>query len=181
MSHNKKGLELSLVSLGSDVAFCPNSNHSYDPEFADERAVLADGCDILAESSALRFIVTVFGERWPVDLATDLAVVLEQLPDTLHALREGRSAVLDFYEQGIERVLLFSGGDEKTIDLRCKSRHPGWKPGEPNASLDRDETIAMLQSLGTDFADLLSQACSDLAGHPWLRAWQSRLESNVRN
>ncbi len=56
------GVQLALTYSGGEIASCPESNHSYDPEFDDERSIIGDGCEILAASSALTFLVIAFGE-----------------------------------------------------------------------------------------------------------------------
>ncbi len=170
-------IKLALVYSGSGVDHCPESNHSYDSEFDDERSVIGDGCEVLARLSTMRFLVNAFAQdHWLVDVETDLAVILEQLPNVLSELREGRPTILDFYEQGLERALIFAG-EGVSVEIRCRSQHPTWKFDRATIFMKRSEVIAMLQKLGDDFVDFLEQACRNLADHPWLREWQRKLRS----
>jgi hypothetical protein len=78
---------------------------TYDPELDNITSVLTDICEALAEEGSVRFVVDGFGQDpWPVDVRTDLPVVIEQVPAVLKALRSGFSTSLGFYEQGIQRV-----------------------------------------------------------------------------
>lgn len=62
----------------------------YEDGVDDVRSILCDVCDALAGSSSADFIVSGFGqERWPVDVRTDLAVFLEQLPNALASVESG--------------------------------------------------------------------------------------------
>ncbi len=175
-SSANSGILLTLAYSGGEIVCCPQATHSYDVEFDDERSVISDCCEVLSASSGLSFLVIAFGEeRWPVDMETDLAVILEQLPRVLCALRERRTTPLDFYEQGIERELVFTG-DGDIVKIECNSHHPTWKADGASRSMKRTEMIGMLEKLGTDFMHFLAQACSDLASHAWLRVWHRSLE-----
>ena len=70
-------------------------------------SVLQDICELLEEEGTISFFVSGFGDpNWPLDIATDLCVILEQLPLALTKLaNETGEFELDFYEQGVERRL----------------------------------------------------------------------------
>jgi len=63
----------------------PFPTRKYHPELDDVRSILNDVCDWLQPHA--RFTVSGFGQaQWPVDVRTDLCVLLEQLPRALLAL-----------------------------------------------------------------------------------------------
>lgn len=63
-----------------------------------------DACDAL-DGWADLLISGCGQERWPVDVRTHLAVLLEQLPDVLKAIAARESAEIYLYEQGVDRLL----------------------------------------------------------------------------
>lgn len=98
-------MHIELVLTRSAVP--PMAVRAYDPEFDDVRSILMDVCDVL-EGNAVFSVSGFRQDVWPVDVRTDLAVFIEQLPEILAALESGRAAVLDFYEQGVERTIGFT-------------------------------------------------------------------------
>ena len=89
--------EIDLSNLSHD----PFPTRTYHLELDDVRSILNDVCDWLQPHA--RFIVSGFGQaRWPVDVRTDLCVLLEQLPSALLALASDAPFEIDFYEQGIQ-------------------------------------------------------------------------------
>jgi hypothetical protein len=89
----------------SDLDRTPSYNNQYD----DATSVIMDLCDILQEREIIYFRVKGFGQdTWLVDVATDLASILEQLPEVIDSINKNNyRCYLDFYEQGIERKLVF--------------------------------------------------------------------------
>lgn len=173
---SEKTLRLALDAADADLFICDEKSHLYEDDVDDERSVIEDACALLARSSGIRFVVTGFSyEPWPVDIETDLPVVLEQLPEAVTALRDNRNAAIDFYEQGLERVLVL-GGQSAAVEIECLSRHTKWQAHPARISIDRKELLAMLVKLGTDFCEILSDACRELAANPWLAEWRRRLE-----
>jgi hypothetical protein len=67
-------------------------------------------CEIFHETKAVTFAVSGFRQgALPVDCWADRSVVMEQLTDILRKILQGDwHFVLDFYEQGFEREILFS-------------------------------------------------------------------------
>lgn len=60
-----------------------------------------DVCVAFGDTGAFDLRVSGFGgERWPVDVATDLATILVQLPEALAASSHGQALSLNFFEQG---------------------------------------------------------------------------------
>lgn len=148
------------------------ASYDYDEQLDDVRSVIADACELLAMSEGIAFVVHGFSDQaWSVDVATDLAVVLEQLPEALEALREASDFTIDFYEQGVERALDFHGEGEE-IEIECRSGHRTWRPDPQTITIRRDELTRMLRRLAEDFCKLLGSVCQELAEHPWLREWK---------
>lgn len=159
------------ILLNSRVPIAPlPGTHDYVPDLDGITSLLSDACESLEDTGQIRFEVIGFGEeRWPVDVGTDLAIVIEQIPAVLDALARGESATLGFYEQGVERVLdMMPHGGEVTV--YCGSML-AWQP-EPNTiHMPIDELQAMLQQFLESFADLVRQRRPDLFEHPWFRSW----------
>src|SRR5471032_2614651 len=107
-------IEISLIE-NKTIPNLPGKN--YDPELDDIRSILIDVCEAL--SNYVQFNVSGFGQdNWPVDVATDLAVFLEQLPYFMIAISAGENFELQFYEQGIR-------SEERRVGKECRSR---WSP-----------------------------------------------------
>ena len=70
----------------------------------DAHSVIANVCQVIADLECGRFAVGGFGDDdWPVDERTDLAVLLEQLPEAINSVQGNitNSFVVDFFEQGV--------------------------------------------------------------------------------
>lgn len=150
---------------------------SYDLELDNVASVLNDICESLSENGSVRFLVSGFGQKqWPVDIYTDLAVVVEQVPAVLKALRNGKSAILGFYEQGIQRVLSMDPAGVETI-VECQSM-TSWQP-EPSAiRMESAKLLEMLETFLDEFVDRGRQCCPAVVRHPWFREWLGEDLSN---
>ena len=172
---NTNGLVLALETSTLRIECCKEV-HTYDPILDDLTSVVCDSCEVLARSSGIRFVVMFDDDPWSVDVHTDLAVILEQLPAAVRALKTSRSATIDFYEQGVQRQLEFSG-EGGLVEARCGSAHPNWEAPGTVLQLERGPTVTMLTELGNDFHHLLRQACPELAAHEWIREWRAALDA----
>jgi hypothetical protein len=141
-------------------------------ELDDAVAILISICDVFESSEIVSFFVSGFGqERWPVNCRTDLATIIEQIPNILEKIREGEfSFQLDFYEQGIERQLLFEQ-DSSLIKVTCVSR-TNWIPNPSSISMERHEVSTMFESLYSNFLEYSKVFCIDLAKNPLLDDWK---------
>jgi hypothetical protein len=140
----------------------------YDPALDDIRSILADIC--LAIGPEGDFVVSGFGQsKWPVDVATDLLVLLEQLPSLVRSISSGLPARLDFYEQGIERALVFTP-IEDDYDLLCESRSE-WQPNPRTERVSRADLLRMLLAVRDGFLELVRRSAPELEHHPWVVAW----------
>ncbi|MBK6698053.1 MAG: hypothetical protein IPG50_38595 [Myxococcales bacterium] len=110
-------------------------------------------CDDLQEAG-LKFVVEGFREPWPVDVATDLLIVLEQLPTVEKQLLAGTPAALDFYEQGIERSLAITVHDDMAAVART-GLTAAIAPGDEVLPLR--ELLTQLVTLRRDFAALVGR------------------------
>lgn len=157
------------IDLGQTERF-PELPLRYKEELDDVRSILSDICEALADTSSADFIVTGFGqERWPVDVRTDLPVFLEQLPKALTSVELGSSFSLDFYEQGIERIIHFEcTGDE--YSARCESQ-TDWKPQPAIETISRLELRKMLSDVRQGLMQILLLHAPRVAAHPWVRDW----------
>lgn len=142
--------------------------HEYDPDLDCITSLLAEACEWLAETGDLAFVAHgCDGERWPVDVFTDLPVVVEQVPQALSNLRNVGAAELGFYEQGIEKLVRLSvSGSELRIECRGLV---GLKCGSETMLVA--DGIAMLERFLSDFVEAVRAACPALASHDWFVAW----------
>jgi hypothetical protein len=105
----------------------------YDAELDDVRSIFSDICQFIDRNG--EFIVSGFGqERWPVDVVTDLPVLLEQMPSIVSAMRDGKATELDFYEQGIERSISFSPSSSGYL-ATCTSQTDWHQMQQPSWSM----------------------------------------------
>ncbi|MET3496457.1 hypothetical protein [Variovorax boronicumulans] len=145
----------------------------YDPDDDDVRSIVMDLCGALDESAD--FLIAGFGQaRWPVDVRTDLAVFLEQLPDAVQALRARQAAVIDLYEQGIERTLEFLPPGDRCA-VRCISR-TDWAPDPEVEELDITALDDMLLAVRDEFLKVLAQLAPSVVGHPWIAGWRQAMD-----
>ena len=146
----------------------PLTIRTYDPELDDVRSILGDVCEWLEPHA--EFVVSGFGQdRWPTDVRTDLLVLLEQLPGALHTLASGAPFEIDFYEQGIQRKVVFTPAEDAYL-AKCLS-YGTWEPNPAVERIERDSLEAMLVMLREQFMRLLRMASPDLAEHPWIQSW----------
>ncbi|WP_153558677.1 hypothetical protein [Roseimaritima sediminicola] len=143
----------------------------FDPEYDDARSVIASICDGLDEAGTATFIVSGFGDSaWPFDVATDLVTLIEQLPEALTVLelRSGEFRI-DFYEQGIERLIFFNCSGDVT-ELRCQSR-TDWEPSPNEMRVRSSELAAMLSAVYRQFMNVAMATPMPDAARKALTEW----------
>lgn len=141
---------------------------TYDAKEDDVRSILMDVCRAIGRRS--QFMVSGFGQnRWPMDVETDLTVFLEQLPSVLHAVHEGATTAIDFYEQGIERKISLEPVGQKYL-AACTS-WTDWQPNPVIEELSSEELARMLLTAKDAFMHTLADMAPELAGHLWIRQW----------
>jgi hypothetical protein len=151
-------------------------------DFADLRALsqydqlvhtLAAQCAALSDSGAVRFSVSGFGdEHWPVDVRTDLAVILEQLPEVSAGLREdGKVFQLNFFEQGIERYL--TGKREGTnVTFECTTMNRRWRPEPTVETMPLADARTMFQSLVDNYCRAVTRVCPWTTDEQVFQSWK---------
>lgn len=138
----------------------------------DVMAILIYIGEVFELSGKISFIVSGFGqEKWPVDCKTDLVTVIKSIPVILKKMGEGIfSFKLDFYEQGIERQLVF---EEETgaVRVTCISR-TSWLPNPDTIFMSKIEVITMIESFYSNFLDFSSLLCRDLVENSLFKEWK---------
>ena len=129
-------------------------------------------CDVLQELCIAKFEVGGFGQHsWPVDVRTDLAVFIEQLPDSINCCNEGSRVEfeIDFYEQGVERCLAFEPRD-KEWKVVCRSC-TDWTPLPKYETVPFSKLSEMLSEIRGTFLELASATLSEPMHRQRVRNW----------
>lgn len=127
----------------------------FDSDLDCIESMLMNVCEQIDNDKECEFQISGFGEsRWPVDVDTDLVTFLEQLPLAIRQVSRKKSFSIDFYEQGIERVLMFSHVDEEWI-VKCESK-TDWNPSIELYSFSSKELENMLDSNMTNFLNYVA-------------------------
>lgn len=150
----------------------PSRQWNPTPEFnlsEEYDSLVMDCCGLLSQTDA-RFHVSGFGQSsWPVDVSYDLSTVMEQLPDAVDMLRKGGHAEIDFYGQGVERLIEFSP-QEAQIAVRCTSRLD-WTPGPDVEFAPRDDVDRLLTGLAQSFKVALDRTSPGMAALEPFSGW----------
>lgn len=148
----------------------PRPERRYDPEHDNIMSLLADVGEALASDRTIRFKVSGFGDdAWPVDIRTDLVVVVQQVPAAIASLRSARELDLDFFEQGVERFI--HGAVRGTsVTLTCRS-FTKWEPNPSTVEMEVEPLLAMLVAFLAEFESLLGACCPWAPSHPWVVDW----------
>lgn len=152
---------------------------SYNDQDDDANSVIIDLCDILEETGIVRFRVGGFGQdTWPVDVAFDLASILEQLPEVIDSIyKKHYPFYLHFYEQGIQRQLVFEKTD-KLLKISCYSG-TSWEPSPSFISVNEEYVLSMLLNLKETFVQVVKKICPELSTSDLFTAWCSNHPSEV--
>jgi uncharacterized protein YjbI with pentapeptide repeats len=149
----------------------------YDPARDNEIVgLLIHLCGALHETGAARFYVIAFDDRpWPVSVRRDLSVVLEQLSGVLAALRSSADEFeLDFFEQGIERNLLFHRTPSNWLTVEYSS-NLDWNPPRSVENIDAADLERQIVELVESFVRAAQVVCPAAAGSPVFREWLNGL------
>ena len=142
----------------------------YDPELDNLGSILRDICDVL-ETAGVCFTVRVCSDDdWPVTVTTDLVVVLEQIGDVLASLARNQECTLDFYEQGVERIVTFTPRNEDML-IQCNDMITKPSSTTKRLTTPRDPVLRELLSLVDDFLRASSICSPHLTKHPWFVEW----------
>lgn len=136
----------------------------------DYETLVMEACSVLAEAGRSTFHIGGFGsDEWPLDVAYDLSVFMDQFPSLLMAVRGRREVEVDLYSQGIERTLTFCPSGDCVI-IRCDSR-TNWVSNPKCESIAQSELVAMLSKLAEDFAGGLKAINSELSDVAPFERW----------
>ncbi|WP_208031546.1 hypothetical protein [Streptomyces cyanogenus] len=143
---------------------------THDLDLAEDyESLVMDACELLAETDC-RFHVSGFGQdAWPVDISYDLSSVIEQLPQARTALGRKERALIDFYGQGVERVISFHPVGEQ-VTMTCTTR-TDWIPDPATETASLPDVEDMLAALAHDFRRALDRACPDIAAREPFAQW----------
>jgi hypothetical protein len=140
------------------------------PDLSDIGSVLQAVCRCLKGRG--KFVVTGFDAAdWPVDVKTDLSVFLEQAPALLQFATNysKRPFILSFYEQGIERDLIFTWeGDLIVVSCKPWTR---WKPIIDQITVTSKDLREMLSVLVANLVDAANKYCPNLSETIEFRQW----------
>lgn len=151
----------------------------YDDTIENIQSILNDICDAMAENSDNEFEVGGFGEEnWPVDIRTDLPIFLEQLPEIINSVIAHSEFVIDFYEQGIQRKVVFQPTTEGYC-VKCES-FTAWKPKPNSIQISAVDVHHMLFTFRTNFLEFVNSKAPRLANHPWFLRW-AELQPGARH
>lgn len=166
--------ELPTLSRPSRLDVRPRGPLSAHDELV---SVLRDQCRALHRTGRVHFYVGGFGQAtWPVDVSTDLAVVLEQLPGVMVGLREeGQVFQLNFFEQGIERYLT-GVLRSANVTFECISLQPNWTPKPGIEVVAVTEAVEMFRELSETFRSAVSGVCPWLSEEPAFQLWTQCVE-----
>lgn len=145
----------------------------YDEQYDDERSVLDDLCEILARTEIASFEVAGFGQdQWPVTVGTDLAVLLEQVPNAIRFMsKQDYPVYLDFYEQGIQRQLILERLN-RVAHLSCISG-TSWRPEPQSIIVDERHFQKQLLDLQTTFIWSMEVICPILTSSQLFFYWKN--------
>lgn len=154
----------------TDHDFPQIAERRYNEEMDDVTTLFTDICEALAEAEIAWFRVSGFGQDlWKVDVRTDLPVLLEQLPEAIAAAAAGSSFILDFYEQGIERRLVFIPNGNEFV-VRCES-DTDWRPDPEEEKIKAATVQEMLLAIRDRFLGVVRTTAPALYKHTWLDDW----------
>ncbi|WP_438024154.1 hypothetical protein [Sorangium sp. So ce233] len=166
------------ITVPDVMSLIESGQAQYDPELDDLGSVLRDICETL-EAAGVGFLVRVCSEAyWPVTVRTDLLVVVEQLGVVLASLAQDQVGKLDFYEQGIERVVSLVPKDGSLL-VQCSDLVVKATSRTESVLVPREAVIKELIGLADGFLRVSRACCEQLASHPWFVEWATDLQRQV--
>ncbi|KHO15841.1 hypothetical protein NT90_08635 [Acinetobacter baumannii] len=139
----------------------------YDDEYDNEISVLTDICTELSKNKLNQFKIQAFSnELWPVDIETDLVVLLEQLPVCIREINLGADSSIDLYEQGISREILLKF-NQGNYNCYGKSHDGIWVPSYAE-NISQTDLLKMLKNFLDHFLSALKNKHSNKYLVQWL-------------
>ena len=144
----------------------------YDEELDDITSVILDICSYFEELNVISFLVQCFTDmKWPVDVESDLASIIPQVPNALEKLKIRANFSIQFFEQGIERELHFKC-EKNDVLIECFSLL-----GNPVTSeiekIQYEDLFSMLKSLIEKFISISKTVCPIVTNHFLFKEWES--------
>lgn len=160
-----------MPATGMEIAFLPPK---YDGDLDDVRSLIKDVCGALEKANVHFLVASPKSGVWPVDVATDLAVAIEQIPEFVRFLQdlEGKFFELDFYEQGIQRRIEFRRVGQM-YEVVCSSYG-----GSPLLEKSISEVAAwrgMIFEFWGKFIRAVEKVAPLAVQHPWWKEWAGDL------
>ena len=146
----------------------------YDEEDDGIVGVIMDLCKILSETNCVKFTVSGFGQNnWPVNIKTDMSIILEELPIVIKSLSKGLYPFsLAFCEQGPPRDLVFEGRDNDLVTITCKTWTDDWTGISPTTiKVNYEDIEHQLVTLKNSFIDIVSIVIPKLASSELFKLW----------
>lgn len=146
----------------------------------DLDAQILAACDIIAEAQVAQFHLTCCGvQPWPVAVWLDLGILLQQVSPLLEALNANNKFRLEFFDQGIESVLVFSpSGRQSQID--CESFWGGQSRFGGQQELVNIESVARaMRDIVDGFIECCKHICPQLLEQPELAAWRHDVRCRI--
>ncbi|AFY61913.1 hypothetical protein [Synechococcus sp. PCC 6312] len=146
---------------------------SHNDQDNDINATIQELCEIFEDTGAIKFRVSGFGQDiWPVDVATDLASILEQIPESIYSLDQGNYPFsLDFYEQGIQRRLDFNENNG-LIKISCYSG-TSWTPHPASILMTKEDILLQLLNIKENFLQLVNKVAPNLLSSNLFTEWRN--------
>ena len=139
----------------------------YDDEYDNEISVLTDICTELSKNKLNQFKIQAFSnELWPVDIETDLVVLLEQFPVCIREINLVSDSSIDLYEQGISREILLKF-NQGNYNCYGKSHDGIWVPSYAE-NISQTDLLKMLKTFLDHFLSALKNKHSNKYLVHWL-------------
>lgn len=167
------------IALRGMPAFCAKAEVEADPEEAEGKKESEDTeqgiiglldtlCRELKDTHRPVLEIQGCGLEWCVDVWMELSIMLEQLPEVLQALREGRRTCLHFFEQGFQRIVWL---EPEGRVVRCLDPNTEEELGRGHLALG--ELLESFRKLLVDFVSYAWMAFPEEASHPAFVEWQN--------
>lgn len=144
---------------------------TYDSDMDDETSIIFDICEIFENTKNIEFNISGFGQNnWPVSCKFDLPGIIEELPEIINNFyNDDFNFILNFYEQGIEREIIFEDNNDN-IKIICLS-NTNWKPNPKCIFMRKKEVKNLIENLYKNFVLYSNKICPDLINHSLIKDW----------
>lgn len=153
---------------------------TYNDDFDNYISVLIDICDLLKASRAVKLTVDGFnGLDWNLACDWDLLCIAESFDETLYNMvNKNYNFSLEFFEQGIERVLEFKAIDFNLVEINCLS-FVNREPLAEKIFINGSALKIMIVQLVKDFIGAASQVCGYLLDVPLIKEYLNKINALI--